>query len=863
MGRDKEKASTTTKDNNHSSSCCTVSGVEQSLNMNDSGSGSGSAASAAAAATTTTTPDGALPGQQSTTRIHNSSTSTSTSTSTSSLTGISVQYLTTHLVTEVEAAAGVSCSSTIRDIQDSCIKPKGKDAFCPRDQNYGVSYVDCLQQGGNDHHVGPAHFYVILSEDTTLDQLTSALMDVCVCQSKEPKQTYVWIYALCINLHRIPNLLLLEEHEIMEEQKKQEAAQNENENENKNNTSSVVVMKQIQECQDRLKDIRNVLVLIAPHEDPLLLKRTWPIYEVYLAVQLGLNIRVICPPTDKMNVEQYILGGYENANRLYEKLGATKVQHTNTTLDRDRDTIFQQITKEDGGPGFPIFNNKVNIVFRTWFRSLVQEFDDLQEKYANLDNTYTLTQHYIQYFEQSSLMFLQHDEQEAALEMMRRAMTIEQVLDQPVAPEEIELANPTFRLTEYNKTLPHKRLPEQCATYHTISNALARQKDLPGALQTAAKDMVIQEAVFGIEHASTATLYARLGDLLQKQEENANGAIVAYRRALDVQSKLLDEHHPATATSHINLGLLYQKTSKFQQAISHYAKGQALLNAASATMRDKRWLFQAYETHEQQLKEARKINAAFKVFQLSQVVQDAVIGKDGNDPLVGTIKAATEAITGKQLMKAGDLDGALLKYRKALELYVHALDTDIDGRIALLYNNIGAILQEKRDLDGAMEALQNALYIYDSMDKAKFHENTKEERATIHSNIGFMLKEQGKTREALEAMQKSLWFRKKLFGEDHAQTANTIFMIASILEEQEDYPEAAEEYKKAYKIYKETLGKEHQRTKLVRRHIHIAKKKQKAVEEGREEEDLDEEEEPPEKRKCWDPILECLREFLS
>lgn len=157
-----------------------------------------------------------------------------------------------------------------------------------------------------------------------------------------------------------------------------------------------------------------------------------------------------------------------------------------------------------------------------------------------------------------------------------------------------------------------------------------------------------------------------------------------------------------------------------------------------------------------------------------------------------------------------------------------------------------------------MVELNNALVIYDKLD-LETDQNSKEERATLHSNIGFMLKEQGEYKEALEEMQKALWFRKRLFGDEHMTVANTVFMIASILELQEDYEEAEEEYKKAYKIYKEDLGKESQRTLLCRRHIHVVKKKRRAIEKGLEPD----EEEEPKKPHCCQPFLNFLRELAS
>ena len=65
---------------------------------------------------------------------------------------------------------------------------------------------------------------------------------------------------------------------------------------------------------------------------------------------------------------------------------------------------------------------------------------------------------------------------------------------------------------------------------------------------------------------------------------------------------------------------------------------------------------------------------------------------------------------GALLREKGDLDGALQEHQKALKIRESVLGVNHPDT-ATSYNNIGALQQDKGDLDGALQHYQKALKI--------------------------------------------------------------------------------------------------------------------------------------------------------
>lgn len=676
--------------------------------------------------------------------------------------------------------------------------------------------------------------------------------------------------------------------------------------------------------KQRLDNIGHLLILLSPWNKPLALEEAWCHFEVYTAAELkteaeehnaqimedmidnnnieddptalfktGCEISIIMPPSDKMNLEQNILGEYDVVNDLYKLIGSNKVQTTTSSISKDARAIIDKADKELGG--FPIFNLKLNGVTRKWFRQITVEVMELREL-CRLDNTDVLSAHYVDYFYHLAKLFDNSEEPEAALEMRDRAAKIQKTIDGVKSLDHNTITGDTS--DDIKKEKEDKddnddgdngdngdneddemdaelaaELAEAMAeleaeakkdadiggndkktdlkerhflAYHNIARVLAARDDHDGALLAYGKAMLIQEQIFGKVHPSTGKVYSDIAVVLRSKGE-IKGTAIAYIRALDSMVTSIGEEHPMTATTHLKLGFTYEELDNFEKAAAEYAKGQEIIGL------DHPKLTEPYEIKENQLRKKKDLDGALREFQKGCIVREMVMREDT------TAEAALLTSEGRELVKEGDLDGALLEYSKALDLKIQSLGPN-DPEIALARNHIGALLLDKKDTEGALVQFKAVLKIYKFLNKGE-HE---QDMATAHNNVGVLLKDKEEFAEALEHLQAALEIRELTLGENNLATATTLFYIGEIQEEQEKYEESMATLRRAYDIFKRSLGKENQRTQKVRESIEIVKIHLKRIKrEERRAQRLEEKEEEKEPGGCCDQIKEFLKSMLE
>lgn len=84
--------------------------------------------------------------------------------------------------------------------------------------------------------------------------------------------------------------------------------------------------------------------------------------------------------------------------------------------------------------------------------------------------------------------------------------------------------------------------------------------------------------------------------------------------------------------------------------------------------------------------------------------------------------------------------------------------------------------------------------------------------AALYNNMGYGYKESGKYNEALKHHRYALEIRKKILGEEHITTAESLDDIGSVFWNQSNYDEALMNYSKALEIREKTLGENHTET---------------------------------------------------
>ncbi|CAK4664779.1 hypothetical protein LEN26_015199 [Aphanomyces euteiches] len=110
-------------------------------------------------------------------------------------------------------------------------------------------------------------------------------------------------------------------------------------------------------------------MVMSPWNDPVTLKRTWCVFDVYASVVENARFEIAMGRSQKASLIQdiQVLGAF------HEMLSTVKSEKSKTTVPSDRDNIFQLIRDE---VGFVELDRMVFDVMEKWmFRSIDHEID--------------------------------------------------------------------------------------------------------------------------------------------------------------------------------------------------------------------------------------------------------------------------------------------------------------------------------------------------------------------------------------------------------------------------------------------------------------------------------------------------------
>ena len=158
---------------------------------------------------------------------------------------------------------------------------------------------------------------------------------------------------------------------------------------------------------------------------------------------------------------------------------------------------------------------------------------------------------------------------------------------------------------------------------------------------------------------------------------------------------------------------------------------------------------------------------------------------------------------GRVLMDQGNLDGALQYMQRALKIDEKLYGPD-HPTVAIRANNIGEILLEKGDLDGALQYSQRALKIDE-----KVYGPDHPQVATFANNIGRILQAKGDLDGALQYTERALKIGEAVYGPDYPQVAIYANNIGAILQIEGDLDGALKYTQQALKIDEKVYGPDH------------------------------------------------------
>ena len=167
------------------------------------------------------------------------------------------------------------------------------------------------------------------------------------------------------------------------------------------------------------------------------------------------------------------------------------------------------------------------------------------------------------------------------------------------------------------------------------------------------------------------------------------------------------------------------------------------------------------------------------------------------------IEATFSNQLGQVLHDKGDLDGALRYARRALTISEKVYGP-YDPNVAHDANTIGRILQAKGDLDEALRYTRRALTINE-----KVYGPNHPTVAVYANNLGQVLKETGDLDGALRYTQRAFTIGEKVFGPDHPTVAIRATNIGAILKDKGDLDGALRYTERAFKIDEEVFGPDH------------------------------------------------------
>eukprot|EP00931_Biecheleriopsis_adriatica_P028477 TRINITY_DN16968_c0_g1_i1.p1 TRINITY_DN16968_c0_g1~~TRINITY_DN16968_c0_g1_i1.p1 ORF type:complete len:685 (+),score=145.62 TRINITY_DN16968_c0_g1_i1:69-2123(+) len=299
----------------------------------------------------------------------------------------SVFYLTTGLQKELREV-GLTGASTVREVEKLVIRPSGEHSICPRDGNRGCALVDTLE---GDDNAGKATVMLSYTWGYTIGDIVASLKCYCNRHGLDPKRTYVWICAFCINQHRVQEALRRNE---------------------------LIPFEQFaEEFGGRVKSIRHILALMGPWHSPQYIKRAWCLYELAVGMDVdGCKVEILMPPSESVEFTKALLSSPNSLEELWSVLTRVCVARAEASVPADKENILRCI---EAGPGLVQLNEKLRSKLKAWFADAAEaEAYDLLKNYQQ-ERCSSPTFGVIQV----STMLSEMGRPESALELLHTALT--------------------------------------------------------------------------------------------------------------------------------------------------------------------------------------------------------------------------------------------------------------------------------------------------------------------------------------------------------------------------------------------------------------------------------------------------------
>lgn len=437
--------------------------------------------------------------------------------------GVSVHHI-KHVFLEQKVCNGtehqLSESSKICEIEplrhgsSSVIRRSSAQAICPFDGRIGVAYVHTLR--GVDH-VGPATHMLSYSWSYAIVDIVDTLWDFCSQNELDPKRTYIWMDCLCINQHRV-------------------VAQKE--------AGGTGLLDFKKEFPSQLRNIGNMLAMMAPWKAPMYLTRIWCIFELWSAHNQGCRVSIVMPPREKESLKEDLFGEGSGFQTFKKALAQTKVQNAKASFEKDQAAILKMIQRK---PGYKVFNQHVNSLVRKWAQDIISEHIATVEaachsKTHARDDDERLES--ARMYTRIGIQLVKHRAYDRALCLFHKVLLI-------------------------RESILGKEHADTAATHNDIGWALEGKGQFDQALEHYNTSQVVREKVLGEGHLALAWTYHNIGTLLSRRGEGQQG-LVLHQKALSIRLAHLGRDHEDTFVSYNQIGLILQAQGDSEAALESF-----------------------------------------------------------------------------------------------------------------------------------------------------------------------------------------------------------------------------------------------------------------------------------------------------
>lgn len=594
-----------------------------------------------------------------------------------------------------------------------------------------------------------ADYFVSHAWRYQLKDLIESIKELKRKQTDPSKNLYVWLDVFTVNQH--------------------DPASHTTKNSNK---SGVEFLKET--FHTALQKIGKTALVLYPYNDPIALKRSWCLWEIY-GTSLYSQLDVIVVPSQVSLFRQALLNDVNQLTAYLSKIDASKAE---SLKKEDQESILAAANSVPGG----VISVQESAVgpLRRWMTDQALGYINEIEKAEQVNEEELAVA-----LNQVSLLLGQQGDFERQEQFCLRALEIRNrisdEISEPRAAVLCNLATAYQNRGKFDDSLAYFKLSIE--VFKQIEGTLGKQSvilnNIGDLLQNFGRykeaETYLQESLqikeeLGVHDVATKSSYAKttanLAGVKFKLGDYA-GAEQLYKKALDLYHEIYGPKHQDVATQSNNLAIVLGRLNRLEEAEKFYL----------------------------------------------QALEIGKITYGPNHGIVGT----TLGNLGLVYNKMGKFDKAEEYYREAMQ--IHILERGEESvQVSIDKSNLANLLKERGKTREAVDMMKESLH---AMQKCVGE--THPDSIIIMGNLANLLPWIGDYAEAERLLRKALVINKSIYGENvpHEKVAGSLHNLGMTLRMVNKTEEANKYGKEAAVMFEQVLGPNHPNTLLVKREWNV------------------------------------------